>query len=279
MPLLRKLVRAFLFLYFGKRGFRRNQFKSIISPIEIETSESKIMEKRVNEFIKIIKPKLIPLSEFVRIGSKFDGGYVVPKIAINHSSYLISGGISNNNEFEIHLAKKGLVGVQVDYSITEPPVQHSNLKFLQKKLGEDITLEEVSNFFPLQKGGILKLDIEGSEYKVLKDFNRFTIYNLITVEFHYLDRLIDSRFYSDFRKSLLRINKSHSLVYLSPNNCCGYSIIGGQPIPRVMEFTWLNQRLFKKIPKSRIRDNYRKLSAPNKPTKASLDISNLFPNW
>jgi hypothetical protein len=275
----RRVIRLFFFVYFRKRGFKRNHFRSIISPIEIEVSESKYLEKRIVEFKNIINPTLIPIKDFIRIGSQFDGGYVVPKIAIKRSSFLVSGGISNNNEFEIALAKKGFVGVQIDYSISAPPEAHTNLFFVKKILGEEISLKQATRYFSKLDGGILKLDIEGSEYKVISDFNDFSRFNLIIIEFHYLNQIIDPKFYRNLKRSLLKIQKTHSLVYMSPNNCCGYSIIGGQPIPKIIEFTWLKTNLVNKYKSNASKSNYRSLSSPNKPFKAKLDISNLFPNW
>lgn len=279
MTFYRRIIRFFFFLYFRKKGFKRNHFKSIISPIEIEISESKYLEKRILEFKNLIKPTLIPVKDFIRIGSQFDGGYVVPKIALRNSKFLVSGGISNNNEFEIALAEKGIVGVQIDYSIPAPPEAHVNLFFIQKILGEEISLKEATRYFSKLNGGILKLDIEGSEYKVISDYNDFSKFNLIIIEFHYLNQIFDSKFYQKLKSSLLKIQKTHSLVYMSPNNCCGYSIIGGHPIPRIIEFTWLKTNLVHKYKANTQKSNYRVLSSPNKPHKANLDISNLFPNW
>ena len=123
------------------------------------------------------------------------------------------------------------------------------------------------------------MDIEGSEYKVISDYNDFSKFNLIIIEFHYLNQIFDSKFYQKLKNSLLKIQKSHSLVYMSPNNCCGYSIIGGHPIPNIIEFTWLKTNLVHKYKANTQKSNYRVLSSPNKPHKANLDISNLFPNW
>lgn len=275
---IRRFVRFCFFLYFREKGFKRNAFKSIISPIQIKVSESKVLEKRMDELKRALKPTLIPIKDLTRVGSKFDGGYIVPKIGIKESDFLISGGISTNNDFELSLAKKGVLGLQIDFSIEAPPIKHANLSFVKKRLGDEISLKQAVKHFSSKGKGILKLDIEGSEYQVIKNFNQFFIFDLIIIEFHYLNRLIEYDFYSCFRNSLLKINSTHKIVYISPNNCCGYSIIGGQPIPNLLEITWLKKNLVNK--KNNISsNNYRSLYRPNKPWKASLDISNLFPNW
>jgi hypothetical protein len=38
--------------------------------------------------------------------------------------FLISGGIETNNDFELALAALGAEGIQIDYSISQPPVSH-----------------------------------------------------------------------------------------------------------------------------------------------------------
>ena len=40
-----------------------------------------------------------------RLGSKFDGGYIVPEIALREPQTLISYGYGHNADFEIEFAK------------------------------------------------------------------------------------------------------------------------------------------------------------------------------
>ena len=50
-------------------------------------------------------PIYIKNSHLVRIGSTYDGGYVLPKILLKNTNLLISLGIGDNWEFEKHFSK------------------------------------------------------------------------------------------------------------------------------------------------------------------------------
>jgi hypothetical protein len=54
------------------------------------------------EYIKTLEAILKPYTctDKIRVGSTFDGGYILPKKAIGYCSVLLSFGISTNIEFE-----------------------------------------------------------------------------------------------------------------------------------------------------------------------------------
>lgn len=54
-----------------------------------------------SEFMNLIRP--LNLGRSIRIGSDFDGGYVVPIVALDRIEYLYSYGYGYNFEFEKHL--------------------------------------------------------------------------------------------------------------------------------------------------------------------------------
>ena len=130
-----KICRLVLFLFFQQRGAVVNNFKSITSPNELKLQKSKIMQSRVEEFRSLINPIIVKKEKLRRYGSVGDGGYVLPINAVNKSKFLISGGIENNNEFEINLARLGITGIQIDNSIDKPPTLHKNLSFMRATLG------------------------------------------------------------------------------------------------------------------------------------------------
>jgi hypothetical protein len=264
---------------FKEKGAIRNSFGSIISPKEIAIQQSISLEKRVLDFKELIQPVVLNKNDLKRYGSIADGGYVISKKAIKNSSFLISGGIENNNDFEVELAKTGITGIQIDNSIISPPIDHKNLKFINATLGNtnEVDINQLVSEIPDKLTGILKLDIEGSEYLVLDEISNFKRYNAIVIEFHNLYRIADDNFWFLFKKILTRLHKEHQVIYLSPNNCCSFTIIGGSAIPNVLEITWVKRSLISGKNLQRIGTLHPYYMPPNYPYNARLDASHLFP--
>lgn len=277
---LEKIYRFFILIVLRERGSIINHLGSVVSPADFRLQNSPKMALRVGQFKSLVEPTVLKFNEVKRYGSKGDGGYVVAKKAIEKSNFLISGGIESNNEFEIDLAKLGIFGVQIDNSIDLPPKFHKNLEFIKATLGDlsEIDINNLVNKFPKNKSGILKLDIEGSEYSVLKDVDNYNRFNAIIIELHALFRLTDDTFWESFKKILIRLKKTHDVIYISPNNCCGYSIIGGVPVPNVMEITWVKKSLVSGKKFSKIDTLHPSMMQGNYSNRASLDISSFFPN-
>ena len=275
----RKATRLWLMLLYSSRKSVITTFGSIVSPQEIQVQKSIDNYRRIMAMKNYLDPVILSRTDLKRYGSKNDGGYVLPKKAVAKSKFLISGGIEDNNDFEISLAKLGIKGVQIDNSIDQPPLNHKNLRFKRATLGRrsEINIDDVIMSYPQEQNGILKLDIEGSEYTVLKELKKLHRLNIIVVEFHNLSRISSEEFWSEFERILDKISKTHVVVFMAANNCCGFSNIGGFPIPNVLEITWVKKSLVQ----GKKRHDYRKvktsLMSANYSKDAPLDISALFP--
>ena len=275
-----KLYRLMLFIFFQQRGAVVNNFKSITSPNELKLQKSKILQSRVEEFRSLINPIIVKKEKLKRYGSVGDGGYVLPVKAVNKSIFLISGGIENNNEFEINLARLGITGIQIDNSIDKPPVLHKNLSFIRATLGNihEVDINKLITRFPASASGILKLDIEGAEYSVMNSLKNLDKFNAVTVEFHNLYKIAEDNFWNNFRSILLKLKKYHGVVFIAPNNCCGYTILGGFPIPNVMEITFAKKSLVSGKQLKNTKSLHPKQMESNYPEDAALDISVFFPD-
>ena len=278
--LLNKLYRLFFFLFFHQRGAVINSFRSITSPSELKLQKSKLMQSRVDEFRSLIIPVIVKPEKLKRYGSVGDGGYVLPTNAVKKSTFLISGGIENNNNFELSLARLGIVGIQIDNSIDSPPILHKNLSFIRATLGDalEVNIDELTTRFPNKERGVLKLDIEGAEYSVFAAMKNIDKFNVIAVEFHSLYKISDDDFWNNFRLILLKLRKNHDVVFLAPNNCCGYTILGGFPIPNVMEITFAKKSLINGRRLKNTKHLHPKNMQSNYPEDAALDISTFFPD-
>ena len=266
-------------LIYSSRKSVTTAFGSIVSPQEIQVQKSTENYRRIIAMKKYLAPVILAATDLKRYGSKNDGGYVLPKKVVAKSKFVISGGIEDNNDFEFSLAKLGIKGIQVDNSIDKPPLNHKNLRFKRATLGgkSEFNVDDLIISYPKNENGILKLDIEGSEYDVLTNLKNLQRLNIIVVEFHGLSRIAREDFWNQFRRILEKMSKTHVVVFMAANNCCGFTNIGGFPIPNVLEITWVKKSTIQ----GEKRHSYRKvktaLISANYPKDAPLDISALFP--
>lgn len=277
---LNKLHRLGFFIFYRQRGAVMTDFGSIISPSELKLQKSRQMQTRVDEFRSLITPLIVKPEKLKRYGSVGDGGYVLPVNAVKKSTFLISGGIENNNDFELSLARLGIVGIQIDNSIDTAPIHHKNLSFIRATLGNilEVNIDELTTRFPSKSSGILKLDIEGAEYSVFAAIKNIDKFNIIVVEFHSLYKISNDDFWSDFRLILLKLRKNYEVVFIAPNNCCGYTILGGFPIPNVVEITFAKKNLINGRRLKNSKYLHPKKMQANYPEDAALDISTFFPD-
>jgi hypothetical protein len=275
-----KGLHLILRVIYRKSGSIINRWGSITSPRELEIQRSLFLGERARSLVSYLKPIILEVELLKRYGSIADGGYVIPVTAINHAKFFISGGIETNNEFEIELANLGIVGIQIDNSIDTPPRNHKNLSFKRATLGgkDGVSIDELLGLFVDTTQGILKLDIEGSEYAVLGSLESFSRFTAIIIELHNLFKIVEDKFWQDLKSILDNFSKSHSVVFVAPNNCCGFSNIGGVPIPNVLEVTWARNDLVSGKKFKKIASLYSEKTPKNIENWAQLDVSNIFPN-
>lgn len=199
---------------------------------------------------KLYKHKLI------RIGSAFDGGYFVCPNSILNASNLISLGIETNWEFEKDFLKSNpktniscydgqtnfklvlrfffiqiikTLLLQYNFSLLKRSFSNlfeystllkNNLNFRRKNIGlkNGLTFEEVIS---KKEDVFLKIDIEGSEYRILEDILKYKnrLVGLV-IEFHDYDLNKEKikRFVKEIGLVLVHIN-INEMGGLSIENC------------------------------------------------------------
>ena len=209
----------------------------------------------------ILKPK--KNYDLVRIGRDNDGGYLVSKKTILESNYLISFGILDDTSFENDFLKiNNIPAICFDHTINKTywkkrffndigaAIYNLNFKFIKNTINRYF---ESKNFFKLPKVKLLnetvsngyvkkfaneenfkkplffKIDIEGSEYRLLKEL--IEIQNLIcglVIEFHDIDLHIEkiNNFVNSFNLTLTHVH---------PNNYGAKDPYGN---PTVLELTF-----------------------------------------
>lgn len=226
----------------------RNQFGSIISPLEYKIAWDRQLTHRAFLLNELIKPATESSKDLrlVRLGSIGDGGYFLPETYLDCDG-AISGGISNNNDFEYDLARNHIPVIQFDHSIIEPPIKDKLLHFKRERLGIDgFSLSETISVFKEVTGkdierGILKLDIEGSEFDFISDatVEDLSHFDILVIELHFLGNIYQDSFWGKVEESLYMIRKNHKPIIALGNNSRSFVQIGGIPICDILEITFV----------------------------------------
>ena len=243
-----------------------------------------------------LKPYHTNFSNLIRLGRKYDGGYVIDKRVINKTKAIITCGLEAEWSFEKEFQKNNgdCKIIAFDHTVNKKfwinrflkdfvsllllrkiklyqifdvfkYVEYSsffsgkNKHFLKKIVSQkknkknEITITEAIGD---NKDIVLKIDIEGDEYKVLKEIDKnLNKINLVIIEFH------------DLPKNIKKIEKfikktKFKNVHINANN---YGIVDSNGIPQVIEMTLINPKKFR---------------IKNKKTKRNYPIKGLdFKNW
>ena len=225
---------------------------------------------------KFLKPLDIKRSNLIRIGPKKDGGYIVDKRIMGKSKALITCGLNDDWEFEKDFLKKNgeILIMAYDHTVTNKFwLKRFKKDFLALFLLKKIKLDKILDVFKYleyrlffrknkihyqkkivskktnnneitisrilkdhKKNVILKIDIEGDEYKIFKDIKRNSRKILFLIlEIH------------DVHKNITKIknflkNLDLKIIHIHGNNYGGVDEKGN---PKVIELSLLNSKKIK----------------------------------
>ena len=195
--------------------------------------------------------------ELIRLGPDGDGGYLVPD-DLQGIEFAFSPGVSQESGFEAALAERGMRVFLADRSVDGPAQPHAGFVFDKKFVGclsDDvyITLADWKDSHIPDHGGdlLLQMDIEGAELESLLAAPPalLTQFRIMVIEFHALDELWNRPFFELVSRVFAKLLRTHSVVHIHPNNCCGQVESGGLAIPRIAEFTFYrHDRLRQTVP-------------------------------
>jgi len=222
--------------------------------------------------------------DLIRVGRPFDGGYVIPRRAIQSSKVLLSFGLSRDWSFEEHFARlngnltvhaydhtvslgvfiaeffgtipkillfrKGVrtllvrARVILSYLFFFKSSDLSRRHHIEKLVGSTVDGEvsadlakSFSRLDPSEQLVFIKMDIEGSEYEVLKGIKPWV--SRITgmaIEFH--DTGLRR---AEFLCLVRQIMQDFQVVHFHGNNCAGLS---SDNLPESIEITFLSRLHF-----------------------------------
>ena len=210
-----------------------------------------------------------------RIGSEADGGYVFIE-DFTKKDLFISAGIAD--DFNVDLQVVDQVGklIMIDPSIDPVIFPQDNQQFIQRPLApaankKGISLEELltqNNY----SDAILKMDIEGAEWDILADLaqEKYKYFRQIVMEFHWLSNVNDNSLHQKKIETLTKLNHFHQIISIHVNNYGEYRIMGGVPIPDVVEVTYLRKSDYTFEPG--FSNQVRALMNRNNPEKPEIEV-------
>ena len=242
-----------------------------------------------------LKPYHTNFSNLIRLGRKYDGGYIIDKRVINKTKTIITCGLEAEWSFEKEFQKynRDCKIFAFDHTVNKKFWINRFLKDLKsllllRKIKFNQILDvfkyvEYSSFFsgknkhflkkivPSKKNKknqitiseavgknkdiVLKIDIEGDEYKVLNEIDKnINKINLVIIEFHEIKKNI-KKIEKFIKKTKLRN------IHINANN---YGKVDNNGVPQVIEMTLINPKKF------RIKNSKTKRSYPLK----GLDFKN-----
>lgn len=184
----------------------------------------------------------------IRLGGDGDGGYLVPNDLTNVDA-CFSPGVDQTANFEKDLIGRNVPCFLADYSVSQPPFEHSLINFKKKFVGlysdeQHIDLKTwVEECAPESKNLILQMDIEGSEYPILyyADLPTLLRFRILVIEFHGLQCVFDDSKIDTVFCTFDRLSRYFDVVHIHPNNCTPLVTIEGVSVAPVMEFTFLRK--------------------------------------
>lgn len=183
-----------------------------------------------------------------RYGRDEDGGYVILDAPLG-AVHILGYGVDKDVSFENQLAEAWSIKAHVfDHTIDQIPPTSEAVTYVKEGIGskdEDplYTLEtHVKRYVPDGSNFVLKMDVEGAEWDVLKTADLSRVSQLI-IEFHDLQE--------DHSDVIKKINEMFYLVHIHGNNCHNQPIIyidRWHTLPRYLECTYVRKDLVTAAP-------------------------------
>ncbi len=255
---------------------------------------------------KKLKPIFIKKENLIRIGPKRDGGYVIDKRIINKIDHLITCGLNDDWSFEnqfLKLNSKPLLNAYdhtvnsffwkkkfskdiLDFFLLKKlsfykiinifkyieylfffrgPKKHHKLKVSKKNIdNKEISID---NILKNKKNILLKIDIEGDEYKILNNISKNSLkISCLIIEFHFIKQKL-KKIYDFVDKT-----KNLKIAHIHANNVAGVDKYG---IPLALEITFINSNLIETDKKKNLQ-NYPIYKIDYPSVKRNKDIKLIF---
>jgi hypothetical protein len=229
--------------------YERDKDKQIIPAItpEIVNMPNPRLQIFARQIFSLLRPQDAVGKRLVRKGRDFDGGYIMLDHALENAT-AYSLGINDDASWDLDMAMLGCDVFQYDHTIDKFPIAHP--KFHSFRVGicelptDDPNLKTIDeliriNKHPDHRDMILKMDIEGAEWKVLEYISETTLarFSQIVLELHLLSHVDDIHRLRRILNGLEKLNRTHQVIHVHANNCGRIALVAGVLLPDSLEVT------------------------------------------
>lgn len=200
--------------------------------------------REIASVLSLFKPTLVPKD--LRLVGSGDGSYAIPRCVMNIDA-LFSPGVSSEISFDLEFARRGTPCFLIDGSVDseseylqEPNFSFEKLWLSDENSQNEVTLDSwVEESFPQSMRLGLQMDIEGSEYKVLRATTKETLskFVFIALEFHDLRAMTTRAGLERVRGVLNLLLETHEVCWANVNSIYPPLMRQGVAIPEVLEIT------------------------------------------
>jgi hypothetical protein len=235
---------------------------------------SQVEMSMFHELIDLLSSNKLHGVKLNRYGSKHDGGYILAELGIRYGN-LISFGVGDNIDFEISLSPMVDAIELFDHTVDKLPSGINNATFHKIGLSDKcsdkfVNLESITPNTGTNK--ILKIDIEGDEWKSLANVNCETLnsYAQIVLELHDLLDINNPATLRNYVSVLSLLRKNHDLIFVHGNNWSQVQMVHGYLFPDVLEVTFLRRDFI--VPGEPQKEYFDSLHSPNNPEYSDLKL-------
>jgi hypothetical protein len=215
-------------------------------------------------------------AKIAKFGDHGDGGYAIVD-DLKKSDVLFSIGVGDNVSFDEECERRVSRVVLVDHTVPNfnPPI--GNFEIIRKPLvpgevsGIGVTIHQLLSQQVDAKDYVLKVDIEGDEWKILSELTSSDLvkFRQIILEFHGLNNFLDLE---EKLSALKKLASTHSPIVVHANNQGSHRFISGMFLPDVLEVTWARTNSY--TFHSEWNQDARNLLSPNSP-----DLPSIWIDW
>jgi hypothetical protein len=206
-------------------------------------------QARALTVLRAFEPKRAVGFNKVRMGRDRDGGYILLDDFAGISG-AVSCGISDDASWDFDIVQRNIPVHQFDHTIDRGPVEHPLITFHKTAVKPSngpgaLSLDSiVDRHLAGCDRAILKMDIEGEEWRVLdatalSTLDRFT---QIVCEFHFLQHIGELEYTELFRSVLEKLRHHFEVVHIHGNNSWPLVNVANIALPALMEVTFANRR-------------------------------------
>jgi hypothetical protein len=216
----------------------------------VEMTRELARQKPFLKLASLFSPERVHGFSKIRVGSEYDGGYVMID-DFDAIDLALSFGVETNADWDLELANRGILVRQYDHSIERPPATHERLQFFRSKIisspgdGEGASIASILSEVPPSRDAsiILKIDIEGDEWPVfdacsVADLERFS---QIVVEFHNFSLGRDPAWLNRATRVMEKLRAKFGVYHVHANNWSAMSAIGNVYFPDTLEVSFAHR--------------------------------------